>query len=294
MPAPAAVPFSSSSPSRSLAQAPAPPAVVELSEEAVNMLTAMGFREVEARAALAAARGNGDLAVEFLMNGIPEQLMNTQPFGSTLASAVVNDTGPLAQLRQHPQFVQLQRLVQSNPASLPQVLEAIGQQDANLLEAIHANHDGFVAMMNEPIVENQPAPATFAPAGFGAPTGGPSPAQLVQMLQGLPEPQRAQAAASMGMSVEQLQQFTQALSSLPPEQLQNMLMGEGMGGAPPGAQVIRLTPDELAAVRRLQELGYSEQQSAQAFIACDRNETLAANFLMDGGAAGDFGDDYGA
>ena len=121
----------------------------------------MGFREVEARAALTAARGNGDLAVEFLMNGIPEQLMNMPPTGAPLAPAVVNDTGPLAQLRLHPQFVQLQRLVQSNPAALAQVLEAIGQQDANLLAAIHANHDAFVTMMNEPIVD-QPAPAAFA------------------------------------------------------------------------------------------------------------------------------------
>merc|ERR1712070_39150 len=113
-----------------------------------------------------------------------------------------------------------------------------------------------------------------------------NPAQLVQMLMGLPEEQRAQAAESMGMSVEQLQQFTQALSSLPPEQLQTMLgnMG-GMGGmgGPGGPQVIRLTQEELAAVRRLQELGFSEQQAAQAFLACDRNETLAANMLFDGG-----------
>jgi hypothetical protein len=32
--------------------------------------------EAEARVALNAAQGNGDLAVEFLMNGIPEQLLH--------------------------------------------------------------------------------------------------------------------------------------------------------------------------------------------------------------------------
>jgi UV excision repair protein RAD23 len=112
------------------------------------------------------------------------------------------------------------------------------------------------------------------------------------MLQALPEAQRAQAAASMNLSVDQLQQFTQLLSSLPPDQLQNMMGAAGLGGqggVPPGADVVRLTPEELAAVRRLQELGFSEQQAVQAFIACDRNETLAANFLFDGGV-GDFGD----
>merc|ERR1712188_135464 len=99
-------------------------------------------------------------------------------------------------------------------------------------------------MMNEPVVEQPaagaPGPASVPAMGAGMPPmpGGPggampdiNPQQLVQMLQGLPEEQRAQAAQSMGMSVEQLQQFTTVLSSLPPEQLQTMLgsMG-GMGG----------------------------------------------------------------
>jgi UV excision repair protein RAD23 len=37
-------------------------------------------------------------------------------------------------------------------------------------------------------------------------------------------------------------------------------------------------------------LGFSQQQAAQAFIACDRNETLAANFLFENGGFDD--DDY--
>lgn len=61
------------------------------------------------------------------------------------------------------------------------------------------------------------------------------------------------------------------------------------GGVPPGAQVIRLTPEEMVSVQNLQELGFSEQQAAQAFLACDRNETWAANMLLEGGL-GDFDD----
>lgn len=121
----------------------------------------MGFPEGEVRHALAAARGNADLAVEFLMSGLPLQdLANSLPPSQAPAPAAGADTGPLAQLRLHPQFTQLQGLVQSNPASLTQVLEAIGQQDAALLAAIHANRDAFVAMMNEPIAQ-APAPAPY-------------------------------------------------------------------------------------------------------------------------------------
>lgn len=107
--------------------------------------------------------------------------------------------------------------------------------------------------------------------------GGLDPMQLLQQLQALPEAQRAQAAASMGLSVEQLQQQLQ--------QFTQTLMAAGMGGQgalPPGGSVIRLTQDELSAVRRLQELGFTEQQAAQAFLACDKDETLAANYLFDG------------
>ena len=43
----------------------------------------------------------------------------------------------------------------------------------------------------------------------------------------------------------------------------------------------------MDAVQRLQALGFSQQQAAQAFLACDRNEMLAANMLMDGGFAED-------
>ena len=40
-------------------------------------LTDMGFPEDQAVAALSAANGNSDLAVEFLMNGIPEGALPT-------------------------------------------------------------------------------------------------------------------------------------------------------------------------------------------------------------------------
>ena len=49
----------------------AKPAAPALNAEVVANLVAMGFPETESRAALSAAQGNADLAVEFLMGGIP-------------------------------------------------------------------------------------------------------------------------------------------------------------------------------------------------------------------------------
>ena len=49
---------------------------------------------------------------------------------------------------------------------------------------------------------------------------------------------------------------------------------------PPGP-TIRLTKEESDAVKRLQELGFSQADAVQAYFACDKNEEMAANFLFE-------------
>eukprot|EP00985_Skeletonema_marinoi_P029422 scaffold27810_cov153-Skeletonema_marinoi.AAC.2 len=337
------------------AAAPAPSATTtesssaaddEFPTEVINNLKALGFPESDCRACLRASNGNPDVAVEFLMNGIPPGISAAAAAGSSSAGAssssatTTTGTGALEALRHHPQFNDLKRLVQTNPNMLSAVLQQIGQQQPELLQAINANQAEFLQMMNEPVGTGgsggsggavNPAPAAgannnnpfsgssgssaAAASNAGMPPGMEAlgnPAQLAAMLQSMPPQEQHAMASMMGMTVDQLQQTAQMISAMPQEQVQqymNMAMqgaggpgmgglggmmggagGMGGGGGGAGAQVLRLSEEEMAAVNRLTEMGFDRAAAAQAYLACDKNEALAANLLMDGGFA-DFGDD---
>jgi UV excision repair protein RAD23 len=291
----------------------------EFSEEVLSNLTGMGFPEAEVKHCLRAANGNPDVAVEFLTNGIPDGLdMTAAGGGGSESPAAGSSSGgaPLVALRNHPQFNDLRRLVQSNPQMLQTVLTQIGQQQPELLAEINANQGIFLEMMNEPITETSsssvraPVPSSSSSGAGGAGAGFPpgmmdgmaNPAQMAQMIQSMSPNELNQMAQMMGLSSDQLRTTAQMLGQIPPEQLQQYMLdgggglgglfgagGGGGGGGHGGQQVLRLTEEEMAAVDRLTEMGFDRSEAAQAFLACDKNEALAANLLMDSMADGDGG-----
>jgi UV excision repair protein RAD23 len=297
------------------AVAPAAPARDEFPSGALESLVAMGFPEPEVRHCLRAASGNPDIAVEFLTNGIPDGMQQAAALATggaatpaaSSGSTGTGSTGPTLQaLRNHAQFADLRRLVQSNPQMLQQVLTQIGQQQPDLLAEINANQALFLQMMNEPVTAapsssgSSPAPPAgdSAMAGAGMMEGMGNPAQMAQMIQGMSSEELNQMAAMMGLSPDQLRTTAQMIGQMPPEQLSQFMMqamgGEGMagmmggagggaGGGGGGQQVLHLTEEEMAAVDRLADMGFDRSEAAQAYLACDKNEALAANLLMDGG-----------
>jgi UV excision repair protein RAD23 len=285
-------------PSASAPPAPPAPARDDFPPEAVENLTAMGFPEAEVRHCLRAAQGNPDVAVEFLTNGIPDgvaQVLSAQQQGSATPAANASSSSQTLQaLRNHPQFNDLRRLVQSNPQMLQQVLAQIGQQQPELLAEINANQALFLEMMNEPVSASSPATQRSSSGGGravsasgGLPEGMGNPAQMAQMIQNMSADELEQMSQMMGLSPEQLRMTAQMLGQMPPEQLSQFMMqamgaeGMGGGGGGQGQTVLRLTEEEMAAVDRLAEMGFDRSEAAQAFLACDKNEALAANLLMD-------------
>ena len=312
-------------PSTATTTAPAAPTQPAISDVAVENLTSMGFPEEAVRHCLRVAQGNPDLAVEFLTNGIPEGMEQAMQAaasrgGSGTPGASSGGTNPpLQALRNHPQFNDLRRLVQSNPQMLQQVLTQIGQQQPELLQEINGNQALFLQMMNEPIEEGSSsaaAPAAPRAGASSAPAAGENPfaggmgnpMQMAQMIQSMNPEELGQMAQMMGVSPEQLRATAQMIGQMPPEQLNQFIMqamgGGGMegmfgggaggdGGGAGGQQVLRLTDEEMAAVDRLTEMGFDRAEAAQAFLACDKNEALAANLLMDSMMGDDSGGNQG-
>ena len=252
--------------------------------------------------------GNVDMAVEYLMSGIPDDAaMSDARDEESEEMGGEGGEGALSQLREHPQFDELRRTIQVNPGSLQAVLQQIGSENPHLLALIQSNQQEFLAMMNEPV---QPAQATAAGTMMGADGDGADldAAGFARAMASIPPQQRAQLAATIGLTPEQFEQFAQQMQSMPSDQLRQLLsafagggegghqggpMGGGAGGGMGGGggrggggghqgNVVRLTRDEADAVSRLAELGFSRDDAVQAYLACDKNEALAANLLFDG------------
>lgn len=257
----------------------------------------MGFPENEVRAALLLTNGDPRLAFDYLMNPglIPHDHIEDHDHDHDHLEHDhdhEHEGGALDQLRQHPEFNNLRTLLQQNPGALGQVLEAIGQQNPELLNLINANQDEFLELMNEPINDND--------FEYGDDHDGNdeyddedgegddiNPLQLVQMFQTLSPEQRVLAAQSLGMSVEEIQNLSNMLGTLSPEELQQSF-GNLQGGQNRSQRhVVSLTQEEMDSVNRLMELGFSQQDAAAAFLACDKNEALAANLLLEGWTAQD-------
>ncbi|TPX46357.1 hypothetical protein SeLEV6574_g03267 [Synchytrium endobioticum] len=251
-------------------------------QSAKTNLMEMGYSQQEVDRAMRAAFNNPDRAAEYLMTGIP----------ATLAAEMAPPAPPAAQTPAvGARFTATQGGTAPAAATNPPAAAAAAQQPG-----------GYVNLFEQAAQQaqqQQPA-AGGASGGLGIGTGAglghlrnsPQFAQMRQLIQ--QNPQLLQPVLQqMGTNNPQLLQLIQQN----PDAFLQMLAGEGDEGegeeasGPVGLgmpQVVHITPEEDAAINRLVALGFERAMAIEAFLACDRNEELAANYLFDQMGGDDF------
>lgn len=153
-----------------------------------------------------------------------------------------------ASLTSQPQFRQLQDIIQQSPHLLSSTIEALAGTDPELYSLISDNPDVFVNALGHP-----PLAGGRSQSSRGSTTGSVTGRDL-------PRPAGAQQQAPVPAS------------------------GGNAGGRqqPVVDQVLLggVSEHDREAIERLKELGFSEYLAVQAYMACDKDEQLAANLLF--------------
>lgn len=147
-------------------------------ERIVLQIMEMGYDRNEVERALRASFNNPDRAVEYLISGIPPNVIEDAQPSEALPASQPPPTGdapqqpardanignPLEFLQSQPQFQQMRQAVQQNPALLNTLMQQIGRNNPNLLQLISQNQEAFLRMLNE--AENTPnIPQVANPVG---------------------------------------------------------------------------------------------------------------------------------
>lgn len=271
-PAPAPVPVAQPAP----AAAPAAGAPV-LSENTmvpnseveamVDRIAEMGFDKAQIRLALQASFNNPDRAVEYLMTGIPANIPQRPP--AAAAAAAPQPARPVVAPAAQP----------ASPVPAPAAAAAPAPAAASGSPAVN--------LFQQAAERQQQAAAAGVSDIFDPLRNHPqfnSVRQLVQQHPQLLQPVLQQLAQSNPQIFQLIQQNQQEFIRLLNEPVDPSQV------APMGTE-ISVTPEEREAIERLESMGYDRAKVIEAFFACDKDENLAANYLLEHTDDDDFGDD---
>ncbi|GAD97924.1 UV excision repair protein Rad23 [Paecilomyces variotii No. 5] len=228
-------------------------------ESVIAQMEAMGFARPEIERAMRAAFFNPDRAVDYLLNGIPDNIQQEQRAAAAAPAeqpAAAAPSGGAA----------------SNPGDEPvNLFEAAAQagtgQGAGRGARAGAGAAGGEALANLDFLRNNPHFQQLR--------------QLVQQQPHMLEPILQQVGAGNPQLAQLIGQNQEQFLQLLSEDLDDESM------LPPGTQAITVTEEERDAIERLCRLGFPRDSVIQAYFACDKNEELAANFLFEQPDEGD-------
>lgn len=224
-------------------------------EQSIQQILEMGGgtwnRDMVVRA-LRAAFNNPERAVDYLYSGIPETAEPPALTGVPPSGQATNLPGPTQQAPQ-PAAIPASG-PNANPLDLfPQGLPNMGANPAgaNTLDFLR-NSPQFQAL--RAMVQANP--------------------QILQpMLQEL-----GKKNPHLTRLIQEHQADFLRLINEPVEGGEGNILEQLAGAAP---QAVQVTPEELESIQRLEALGFDRQTVLEVFFACNKNEELAANYLLD-------------
>ena len=242
-----------SAPSQTPTSAPAPAAPLTQSqppEELIKSVMEMGFPREEVIAALRASFNNPDRAVEYLMNGIPANAASEAEEGDEssageedeITQAAIADAAAASNVDLSNNPLAFLR---QNPqfAQLMFVVQQNPRLIGPLLEQIGQSNPEVFQL----ITENQDA--------------------FMQLLQ-------------TPLSEAEIMAIAASAEGMEGGEGEDDLSG-AEGAAVDPSTVIQVTEEEKSAIERLMALGFDRPRVIEAYFACDKNETVAANFLFE-------------
>ncbi|TKR82335.1 hypothetical protein L596_016075 [Steinernema carpocapsae] len=104
--------------------------------------------------------------------------------------------------------------------------------------------------------------------------------QLNPQLMGFIRDNQALFLERLNAPVENMEDVEEGEADQEVDNSQHVQQGAGGIGGGPRTVTIALSQEEVAAVERIKDMGFPEALVIEAFIACDRNEDLAINYIL--------------
>jgi len=207
----------------------------------VQNIMDMGYEKAQVEAALRASFNNPDRAVEYLLTGIPESATGLNaPAAAPAAAVPATAADPAAAVTP-----QVPSTGESTPGTGENPLAFLRDHEMfQQIRAVIQQNPNMLSTMLQQIGQSNP-----------------------QLLQIISQNQEA---------------FIRMINETEGEE-GGLGLGEGEDLGALGEQgqgVIQVSPQDKEAIERLKALGFPEHLVVQAYFACEKNENLAANFLL--------------
>jgi UV excision repair protein RAD23 len=230
--------------------------------EEVKQLVEMGFGEELSKQAMTAAKGDIQLAIEFLYNGIPStqgpqlsEFLDDFEEGEdeeyegpieidpeVLNNINLNDPNALPNIASI-----IKVIINDDPSQLQLLLEDIEEHNPDVIDFIKEHESEFKNLLEKPI----------------------TPEDVQKFNQIMPQ--------NNDLPLNEEEELT--------EGIHNFLHNEvNFTNSNPNITMptnLAFSQTEKEAIERLKGLGFSEMDVVQAYVACDKNEEITANFLFE-------------